>query len=55
MYTPAVSLKTIPNSKPKLTKCFQTAKTAHKPYPLGRQIPARVLTPFMSVRDQDHV
>ena len=34
MYTPVVPLKTIPDSRPKWVKCFQTKK-AQKPYPLG--------------------
>ena len=63
MYTPVVSSKTIPDSKPKWAKCFQTTKTGHKPYPLGQQIRIwlisesipRVLTPFMIVRGRDHV
>ena len=34
MYTPVVSSKTIPDSRPKWAKCFQTKK-AQKSYPLG--------------------
>ena len=63
MYAPVVSSKTIPDSKSKQAKCFHTTKTAHIPYPLGRQIriwlkyesTPRVLTPFIVVRDRDHV
>ena len=36
MYVPVGSLKR--DSIPKWAKCFQTTRTAHKPYPLGRQI-----------------
>ena len=38
MYAPVGYLKTIRYSKPKWAKCFQTTKTAHKPYHVGRQI-----------------
>ena len=34
MYAPVVSSKTIPDSRPKWTKCFQTKK-AQKPLPFG--------------------
>ena len=34
MYAPVVPSKTIPDSRPKWGKCFQTKK-AQKPYPLG--------------------
>ena len=34
MYAPVVSSKTIPDSRPKWTKCFQTKK-AQKPQPFG--------------------
>ena len=34
MYAPIVPAKTIPDSRPKWAKCFQT-KNAPKPYPLG--------------------
>ena len=34
MYAPVVPSKTIPDSRPRWVKCFQTKK-AQKPYPLG--------------------
>ena len=34
MYAPVVPSKTIPDSRPKWVKCFQTKK-AQKPFPLG--------------------
>ena len=58
MYAPVVPSKTIPDSRPKWVKCFQTKK-AQKPFPWGntylyglyKGVLALVLTPFIIVRD----
>ena len=61
MYAPVVPAKTIPDSRPKWAKYFQT-KNAQNPTLWAvhtymayiREYP-RVLTPFMIVRDRDQV
>ena len=55
MYAPVVPSKTIPDSRPKWAKCFQTKK-AQTPYPSIKEgSTTLILTLFMIVRDQDKV
>ena len=55
MYAPVVPSKTIPNSRLKWAKCFQTKKVQNPYLPLYKGVPPLILTPFMIVRDRDKV